>query len=67
MTQARSTLIDLGSTPYYHCIARCVRRAYLYGEDHLTQQELRATVVNGWWISSGNRFNVRASIPIQPG
>ncbi|MGY0216001.1 transposase [Endozoicomonadaceae bacterium StTr2] len=36
MTQARSTLIDPSSTPYYHCIARCVRRAWLCGEDHLT-------------------------------
>ena len=36
MTRARSNLIDAGSTPYYHCIARCVRRAYLCGEDHLT-------------------------------
>ncbi|WP_461534765.1 transposase [Spongorhabdus nitratireducens] len=36
MTQARSNLIDPSSTPYYHCIARCVRRAWLCGEDHLT-------------------------------
>ncbi|WP_422492053.1 hypothetical protein [Endozoicomonas sp. ALD068] len=31
MAQARSTLIDPGSTPYYHCMARCVRQAYLCG------------------------------------
>ncbi|MDP5253063.1 MULTISPECIES: transposase [unclassified Vibrio] len=38
MTQARSSLISLQDTPYYHCISRCVRKAYLCGEDQQSGQ-----------------------------
>ncbi len=39
MTQARSSLISLQDTTYYHCISRCVRRAYLCGQDDYNNRD----------------------------
>ena len=47
MTQARSHLIPDGSSGTYHCVQRCVRRAFLCGEDHYTDKSFEHRKV---WI-----------------
>ncbi len=39
MPQARNTQISITDTPYYHCMGRCVRRAFLCGEDSATGKD----------------------------
>ena len=46
MPTARADQIDLSITPYYHCMVRCVRRAYLCGKDAYSGQNFEHR--RGW-------------------
>ncbi|MFT7429858.1 MAG: hypothetical protein ACI971_000298 [Colwellia sp.] len=46
MATPRKQQISLVDTPYYHCVARCVRRVFLCGEDVLSGQSFEHR--RGW-------------------
>jgi hypothetical protein len=44
MGYARKNLVSLRDAPYYHVIARCVRRAWQWGEDEYAGRPLHASM-----------------------
>ncbi len=53
MTISRESKISLDATRHYHCIAQCVRQAYLFGEHEITGQNYDH---RKQWIVSRLRF-----------
>jgi hypothetical protein len=49
MTTARAHLIDPSVTRWYHCVTRCVRRAFLLGEGDSDRN--RSAVTCSWLIT----------------
>ena len=49
MTRPRSALVSLADTPWYHCVSRCGRRAYLCGDDAASGKSFEHR--RGWIVS----------------
>lgn len=60
MPKPRYTQISVADTAYYHCVSRCVRRAYLCGVDELTGQsyEHRRAWVEQRILELGSLFSI---------
>lgn len=58
MPRPRKSQIAVEATPYYHCVSRCVRRAFLCGEDRFTGRsyEHRRALIESELLRLGQVF-----------
>ena len=61
MTLPRKSLVSLHDTPFYHCVSRCVRRAFLCGNDHYSGKnyEHRRDWIEAKLLRTANIFAIK--------
>ena len=62
MTQPRQNIVSVSDTPYYHCIGRCVRRAFLCGKDEFSGKSFGHR--RQWIVDRINHLSTAFSIDI---
>jgi predicted transporter len=55
MAIARAQLVDVSLTRWYHCLTRCVRRAFLLGEGDHNRKE---------WLENSSSCQLRIACPV---
>ncbi len=62
-TIARAHLVDPAVTRWYHCVTRCVRRAFLLGEGMHDRKSWIAGVIRCRFIFSGKNDELTPDFP----